>query len=164
MNINLNKELGIIVNDNVEYYKEDLNQDLDVLLDKNKAYDTFIFLVRKSGTHLYEKEKLFVEEAGERAEFLYFKDSFSKAFEVNVTKRGTKYVYGDIKELNLKTFIKDVSNKSNSNNKVSVKIIKNDDTVVETTFLTKDSYYTSLEKNNLTYEDIKKIYYLEFFN
>ena len=164
MQNNLNKELGIIVNKYVKYYKEDLYQDIEVLLDKNKSSDTFIFLVRKSGTHLYEKEKLFVEEAGERTDFLYFENSFLKGFEINISKRGKKYIYGDIKEISIATLGQDINKNSKYYEKVSVKIVKNDDTEVETTFLTTDSYATSLNKHELLYEDVKKLYYLKFFN
>lgn len=164
MKKNLNKELGMIVDKYVKYYKEDLHHDIEVLLDKNKMSDTFIFLVRTSGTHLYEKNKLFIEEAGERVDFLYFKDSFLKGFEVNVSKRGKKYVYGDITEINIPNLIQKTKKELKSCEKVSVKIIKTDDTEIETVFLTKDSYSTSLSKNDLLYEDVKKVYYLQFFN
>lgn len=160
----LSRELGKIVDEVVIHYKEDLEKDLEVLLDKNKASDTFIFLVRTSGTHLYEKAKLYAEEAGERTEFMYFKDSFKKAFEVTVTKRGRKHSYGTVKELTLNSLIKDVSNNGKSYDKVSVRVIKKDNSVLDTVFLTADSYYESLASNKLSYDDIERIYYLKYFN
>lgn len=160
----LSKELGNIVEETVKHYKDDLNQDLEVLMDKNKYTDTFIFLVRDNGTHLYEKSKLYIEEAGERVEFLYFEEQFKKAFEVVVTRRGRKHSYGTVNEVKLKSLIDDVKKNSESYSNVEVKIIKNDDTILETVFKTDDSYREYLVKNNLTYDDVKRVYYLRYFN
>lgn len=159
----LNEELKSIVDENVLYYKEDLNYDLEMLLDKNRVDDTFIFAVRDSGTHLYEKHKLYANESGERIGFMYFKDSFKKVFEVNITRRGKKYSYGTIKEENLDLLIKDISKNVKYCNNVETRIIKKDKTVLDTVFLVKNTFYESLGLNGVNYEDVDKVYYLRYF-
>ena len=95
---------------------------------------------------------------------MYFKDAFKKAFEVTVTKRGRKHSYGQVHEINLKSLVKDISDNSKSYDKVSVRVVKKDNTTLDTVFLTNNSYYESLASNNLSYDDIERVYYLKFFN
>lgn len=167
MKTNLNKELERIVNKYVKIHKDDLERDIDILLDKNKMSDTFIFSVREAGTNLYEKCKLFVNKSGEREDIFYYENKLLKTFEIQLSKRGKKYIYGDIKEISTKLLLKDIKNNSKSFNKVSVRFVKNDDSALDSTFLNENvgkRIPEFLFENKISNEDLKRVYFLEYFN
>lgn len=162
MEILLNNELKKIVDENVDYFKNDLDLDLEILLDKNYECDNYIFLVRDAGTHLYPKEFLTIKDSYSRIEFLHFKNRFKRAYEVKVSKRGRKNVYGTVEEIPLDKLISYVSNNEEDYEKTSVRLIKKDGNILETIFFKENSYYESLSLNNLDYNDVDKMYVLKY--
>ena len=70
----LNKELMGISSDFMKAYQSDINLDIEKLLDKNLIVDEFVWVVRETGTHLYEHDRLFVLEDSARIDYLYFED------------------------------------------------------------------------------------------
>lgn len=161
---NLNEIMEAIVEKNVHHFKDDLYQDLNILLDKNKETNKFIFVVRNSGTHLYEKEKLFVKNSGEREDYLYWLRHKAKVYEVEVTKRCVKNVYGRISEIYRDKLTKDIIDKSIVYDTISLKIIKKDNSEIRLNVDSNESVEQVLYDNKIQMEDVKKIYNLRYFN
>lgn len=161
----LNKELVKISDNFMKAYKSDIDMDIEMLLDKNKLTNDFVWVVRESGSHLYEKNKLFILEDGSRDDYLYFKDYKVKVFEINVTKRGRKNVYGTLKKLSRKELTDKVLNNGKSFDNIHFKVIMKDDSTHEIDVKSKDiTIYTLADNLNVKVDDIKKVYRQYYFN
>ena len=160
----LNKELAKLSDDYMEAYKEDINMDIELLLDKNKLSNTFIWVMRKTGTHLYEEDKLFILEDGPRDDYLYFKDYEAKVFKITVTKREYN-VYGTIEKLNRKKLTSKVENDIKSFKYVHFKVLLTDGSYKEVDLPCEDTTIYSLCENlKIKVEDVKKVYRQKYFN
>lgn len=161
----LNKELVKISNGFMKAYKDDILLDIELLLDKNKLSNNFIWVIRECGSHLYEKNKLFILEDGSRDDYLYFKDYRAKVFEINVTKRGYKNVYGTLTKLSRKEVTNNVINNGRHFKNVQVKVILNDGAEHNVAMESEDlNIYKIAEMLKINVEDIKKVYRQYYFN
>lgn len=162
MMILLNSELNKIVERDVKFYKTDLLKDLQVLLDKNRETNVFIFFTRECGTNMYEKDHLYVKEAFQRIDFEYFYKQSITVYEIEVLKRGRENIYGTIKQIELNDLLEDIKSNEVSCSNAEVKIVKKDGTVKNCIFSTKIEHYESLRKNGINYEDVQRSYYLRY--
>lgn len=161
----LNKELVKISDDFMKAYKDDILLDIELLLDSNKLSNDFIWVVRESGSHLYEKNKLFILEDGSRDDYLYFKDYKAKVFEINVTKRGRKNVYGTLTKLSRKELTDKVIENGRNYENVHFKVILNDGYEKGLDMKCEDvNIYKIAEQLDIKVEDIKKVYRQYYFN
>lgn len=162
----LNKELEKISDFYMSAYKNDIKVDIELLLDRNKLSDTFVWVVRDTGTHLYEEDKLFIEEDGSKDDYLYFKDYQALVFKITVTKRGRKNVYGSMELLDRKKFTSRVENERKSFKNVHFKVLLNDGSIKEVDLPAGDetTFYTLCEELKVQKDDIKKIYRQKYFN
>ena len=161
----LNKELVKIADKFMEAYKEDVNIDIDLLLDENKLSNDFIWVVRKTGTHLYEEDKLFILDDGSRDDYLYFKDYEVLVYRITVSKRGRKNVYGKLEKLNRKKLNDKVENNGKSFKNVHFKVLMKDDTINEIDMPCESATIYSLATElKVNVDDIKKVYRQKYFN
>lgn len=161
----LNSELLKIGNDFMINYKEDIEVDVKHLLDKNIEENNFIWVVRKTGTNLYEESKLYIKENDSRINYLYFKDFEAQAYRLRIEKRGFKKVYGTIERIDRNKLTKDIEDRMKSYKKVHLKILKNDNNCIEIDVNTNDfNIYNVLDDLKLNIEEISKIYYQRYFN
>lgn len=163
----LNKTMEEIVNKYVKAYKEDILYDFVCLLDKNIKSNKFYWIVRSSGTNMAEKNKTLIKGSDANHLISYYLNNEKKGihlFEIIVEKRCIKNIYGEIKELNKKTFIEKLNN-----TKVSTDDIKTVEAIVKTKSQTKTVFvnyfenhnkfiYELCQKANLNKEDIEHLY------
>lgn len=161
----LNKELVKISDSFMKAYKDDILLDLELLLDKNKLTNDFIWVIRESGSHLYEKNKLFILEDGSRDDYLYFKGYTAKVFEINVTKRGRKNVYGTLTKLSRKELTNKVIDNGRNYENVHIKVILNNGNETSIDMRCEDiDIYKLAETLKIKVDDIKKVYRQRYFN
>lgn len=161
----LNKELVEITSKFMKAYQDDVNRDIEELLDKNLISDEFILIIRETGTHLYEMDRLFALEDSSRHDYLYFKDYKALAYKIKVTKRGRTKVYGELKKLRRKKLNEEVENNAISYSHVQLKVILNDNEKRELIVPCKDNdFYTIIKLLKVEESAIKKIYRLKYLH
>ena len=161
----LNKELVEISSKFMKAYQTDVNLDIEKLLDKNLIADEFIWVIRETGTHLYEMDRLFVLEDSARIDYLYFEDYKALAYKIKVTKRGRTRVYGEIEKLNRKKLTDDVKNKGVSYSHVQLKVLLNDNKKRDLIIPCKDDkFYKIIELLKIDEKELNKVYRLKYLN
>lgn len=112
-NINLTKEMELLVDKYVQHYKTDFQYDKELILDENYNSNTFYWMLRKSGTHLMNNNTILIKNDYSNTLALYYnkdKKEIVKIYKIDIEKRGKKYAYGNITEIeknNFTKFIKD---------------------------------------------------------
>lgn len=161
----LNKELMGISSDFMKAYQSDINLDIEKLLDKNLIVDEFVWVVRETGTHLYEHDRLFVLEDSARIDYLYFEDYKALAYKIKVTKRGRTKVYGEIEQLNRKKLTQDIKDKAISYSHVQLKVLLDSNKKMDLIVPCKDdTFYKILDLLKVDESALKKIYRLKYLN
>ena len=104
----LNGIMNDLVEKYVKHYKTDFKSDIEMLLNKNYKTKHFYWILRECGTNLYEDIESFIQGTFPNHAVKYYLNSESEKahiFEVIIEKRGRKYFYGEVKELNKKKFL-----------------------------------------------------------
>lgn len=165
--LNLQEILNISAFDSL--HKEFNNLDLKALCDKEYECDQFIWVVRECGTSIYPEQSLFLNNSQEHLMFKYFAGYDRAIFRINVTKRdiANNEVYGKITPLNTNLYTEKVFNESKEANNALCKVLTQDGKKIIETIDIKDGFINSnLFTNTLKrdYMNIKKIYFLKYFN
>lgn len=110
----------------VEHYQTDFTiHDTKYLLERAKPGEVYYWLIRESGTQLYNQKDLIIENEdwNERDLLFYFKDYKKKFFELTITSNNGDSLDGEIKKLNYDKFCKELKQnlKTPSQLKVSFK-------------------------------------------
>lgn len=104
---NLFNIMAKIVEENMIAYKDDFYvYDKQILLDKNSSSNTFYWMVRETGTNIFDANKLKYKETFEYTDATYnLKYRKIKAiYKIQIEKRGRKYIYGSIEKISIKAF------------------------------------------------------------
>lgn len=104
---NIIKELESVVDRFVKSYKDDLQYDIKVLLEKRNKDKTFYFLARECGTNLIPENDIHVKDSLGSSMIEYYEKDNTEIYKITIEKKCTKYVYGDIEKVNKKEFYKE---------------------------------------------------------
>lgn len=107
--VKLNDIMTDIVDKNVIAYKTDLQYDFELLRDKEQTTNKYYWLVRDTGTDMLPYPSFLIDGTFGLAEARYHKAS-SLIYEINVSKRCSKNIYGSIRKISLKEFEKLLEN------------------------------------------------------
>lgn len=113
----------------VEHYQTDFTvHDTKYLLERAKSGERYYWLIRKSGTQLYNEKDLLVKGSlwNERDLLYYFGDYDKKFFELNITSNNDFSLEGSIQEINYDNFCKELKQKLKTPSKL--KIVYKDET------------------------------------
>ena len=123
----------------VKAYKTDFDYDKDALLDKKASSNIYYWYLRECGTELLRDYEIFAKGSWDNTKATYYKDEALKCYKIEVTKRGTKYAYGNIEEIKVSKFVKfvedntkeytatNISIELTNNKKYEVKVTKEEE-------------------------------------
>lgn len=161
---NLFETMQEIVDKNVEAYEKDFDIDKSIMLDKEGGNE-FYWYVRKSGTDIYEAEKIQFMGSEENVSANYYigYDPL-QIFHVKIEKRGKKYVYGSIEPVKKEKFIKLITEDLKIIKEKKVKFTFNDGSVIKGQFAgeSRNIINDVMIKNKKEMTDLKSFKILEY--
>jgi hypothetical protein len=165
---NLFEVMQEIIDKNMKDHKEDFDIDKTIMLNKENE-DEFYWYVRRSGTDIYEAEKVQFKESEENISANYYigYDAL-KVFHIKIEKRGTKYVYGSIEPVKREKFEIMITKDVKIIREKKIRIIFNDGFVVEGQYTgdieSREIINNILTKNKKDMNDLKSFKVLEYFS
>ena len=171
--VKLNKELFDVSEGVVNHYREDIDKDISILLNKNIKCNYFIWTLRDGGTHLFQLDRLIVKDSYDN---MCFNTLFSnvkgvikptsniqECYLIQVFERKRKNVFGSITKLNKVDLKKIIDENTSVYSKVSICIEftdgKHETYIVENT---EHLFYTALRELNLSENSIKSFKIIEY--
>ena len=171
--VKLNKELFEVSEGIVNHYREDIDKDISILLNKDIKCNYFIWTLRDAGTHLFQIDRLIVKDSYDN---MCFNTLFSnvkgvikptsniqECYLIEVTERKRKNVFGSITKLSRVAFKKIIDEKTSIYSKVSIGIEfidgKYETYTIENT---EHLFYTALRELNLSENSIKRFHIIKY--
>lgn len=162
--INLNLELQRLTEIYVSEYKSDCLHDLNIMKTCKEYGDEFYIYLRDCGTELMVKKHIYFRQSAAFLIANYYKEAAIKLYSVNISRRGSKYIYGTITELPINNFIEDIKNNTLDARYEELLIEKKDGTsIIEKVPTSENTLYMAMNKLKLEVSQIKGAHIINYY-
>lgn len=162
----LNKEMKSIVENEVSYYKEDLEYDFIIIRDavKNcKNIKEFIWFTRESGTVMMRENFIKVKNSNDNISFNYWNGSIINCYRIKVEKACRANIYGSIEKLSIKKYFNEIKPKEEIYSKILGRFNLKNGKVIENIYDFSETYYrNAIVKEKINEELIESFQVLDY--